>query len=384
MGRASAANADGRTAGRGRDPFRRLRRALRRALLRLLARVSAEGDTPLPDLRPMRRILLVSVNQRLGNTLLATAPVSALEKALPGVEISFVGGVLAPAVLSGLGVARVHTLTRADAWKPWRLLRLIRQLRRERYDAAIHLSTATGSLGALLVAACGAPHRLGVLRPDGNVFFTSAVEAPDEAHKVDQLFALLARLGIEAEGERRLALSESEREAAVRTARERFGLAPGSAVALFVGGRARKGKAWPLASFARVAAGLREQRIPLLVFLGPEELARESEIRAALGAAHYVHEPDLRRVAALLATCRAVLTPDSGPMHLAVAAGAPTVAVFMRANFDRWGPRPPHGRIVYDPDATRAGEVLDALLKMGTPGSAGTASRPALDSPSRG
>lgn len=376
MPREGAARAAERGAGRGPDPFRRLRRTLRRGLLRALARVTGEGDTPLPDLRPMRRILLVNVNQRLGNTLLATAPVSALEKALPGVEIGFVGGALAPAVLAGLGVAPVHTVSRSDVRKPWRLLRLVRQLRRERYDAAIHLSTATGSLGALLVAACGAPHRLGVLRPDGNVFFTSAVEAPDEAHKVDQLFALLARLGIEAEGERRLALSPSEREAAARTARERFGLAPGSAVALFVGARARKGKAWPLASFARVAAGLREHGIPLLVFLGPEELAREAEIRAALGAAHYVHEPDLRRVAALLTTCRAVLTPDSGPMHLAIAAGAPTVAVFVRANFDRWGPRPPHGQVVYDPDATRAGEVLDALLKIephGNPTAAGAA-----------
>jgi ADP-heptose:LPS heptosyltransferase len=102
----------------------------------------------------------------------------------------------------------------------------------------------------------------------------------------------------------------------------------------------------------------------LLVFLGPEERAREAEIRAALGPAHYVDEPDLRKVAALLAACRAVLTPDAGPMHLAVASGAPTVAVFVRRNFERWGPRPPRGRVVYDPDGSRASEVLDALRKL--------------------
>jgi ADP-heptose:LPS heptosyltransferase len=71
-------------------------------------------------------------------------------------------------------------------------------------------------------------------------------------------------------------------------------------------------------------------------------------------------------VAALLAACRAVLTPDSGPMHLAVAAGAPTVAVFGRANFERWGPRPPRGRAMLDPEGRRAGEVLDAVLKACT------------------
>jgi ADP-heptose:LPS heptosyltransferase len=353
-----------RAAGRGRDPLHRIRRTIRRVLLRALARVTPDGGAPLPDLRACRRILLVCVNQRLGNTLLATAPVGALAEALPGVALDFVGGPLAPAVLAGLGVGRVYTVARSDSWKPWRLLRLVRELRRERYDAAIHLSTATGSLGALLVAACGAPHRIGVRRPDGNVFFTSAVEAPQETHKVDQLLALLAQLGIEGRGERRLALGADERAAAAKILDERFGLAAGSPVAIFVGSRARKGKAWPLPAFGQVAAGLRDQQIPLLAFLGPEERAREAEIRAALGPAHYVDEPDLRKVAALLAACRGVLTPDAGPMHLAVASGAPTVAVFVRRNFERWGPRPPRGRVVYDPDGSRAGEVLDALRKL--------------------
>ena len=254
-------------------------------------------------------------------------------------------------------------MERSDAWKPWRLLRLIRALRRSRYDAAIHLSTATGSLGALLVACSGARHRIGVRRPDGNVYFSSAVDAPSEIHKVDQLFALLATLGVEASGERRLALTAAEHASAAQRLGA-LGVAPRTPIALFVGGRARKGKAWPLEAFARVAAGLRAQQIPLLVFLGPEELSREAQIRAALGSAHYVHEPDLRQVGALLAACRAVLTPDAGPMHLAVASGAPTVAVFVRANFDRWGPRPPLGRVVFDPDGTRAAEVLDAVLKL--------------------
>jgi ADP-heptose:LPS heptosyltransferase len=352
-----------REAGRGPDPLRRLRRTLRKALLRGAARVAPDGSAPLPDLRACRRILLVSVNQRLGNTLLATAPVAALARALPQAQLDFVGGALAPALLAGLGVSRIVAVARADAWKPWRLLRLIRALRRARYDAAIHLSTATGSLGALLVAASGAPHRIGVRRPGGNVFFSSAVAEPEGVHKVDQLLALLARLGVAAEGERCLALSAEERAAAAARLAS-LGSAPGEPVALFVGGRARKGKAWPLEAFARVAAGLREQRIPLLVFLGPEELAREAEIRAALGEAHYLHEPELRRVAALLGACRAVLTPDAGPMHLAIASGAATVAVFARLNFERWGPRPPRGQVVYDPDGTRSAVVLDALLKL--------------------
>ena len=346
-------------------PLRPLRRRLRHALLRLAALGSGDGSAPLPDLRACRRILLVSVNQRLGNTLLPTGAVAALARALPEAELHFVGGSPAPAVLRGLPLASVLGVSLSDPWKPWRLFALLRAIRSLRCDAAIHLSTATGSFGAFLVAASGAPHRIGVRRAGGNVFFTSAVEAPSASHKVDQLAELVGRLGIPATGdcERRIALSADERAVAARCLAEWLGPAAGAPVALFVGARARKGKGWPLEAFARVAQGLRAQELPVLVFLGPDEIPRGAAIRAALGPAHYVEEPDVRRVAALLAACRAVLTPDAGPMHLAVAAGAPTVAVFGRANFERWGPQPPRGRVVFDPEGSRSGEVLDAVLK---------------------
>jgi heptosyltransferase III len=352
-----------REAGRARDPFRRLRRAVRGFVLRRIAPFAGEGTAPLPDLRACRQILLVSVNERLGNSLLPTAPVAALAAALPGAEIDFVGGPLAPALLGGLRVRRIHTVRRSDAWKAWRLLGLVRRLRAARYDAAIHLAGSTGSLGAFLVGTSGAAHRIGVRRPDGNVYFTSALEAPPDVHKVDELHALVRQLGVEAGGERRIALSAEERtEAAARLARELGHEA--APIAIFVGGRARKGKTWPLAAFARVAEGLRAQQLPVVVFLGPEEVAREAEIRAALGAAHYVVEPDVRKVAALVAACRAALSPDSGPMHLAIAAGTPTVAIFVRENFDRWGPQPAQGRVIYDPHGRHAGEALDAILKL--------------------
>jgi ADP-heptose:LPS heptosyltransferase len=353
--------------GRARthDPLRRLRRSLRRPLLMLAGLASGDGSAPLPDLRACRRILLVCVNQRLGNTVLPTGAVAALADALPETELHFVGGAPAPAVLGGLRLASVRAVARWDPFKPWRLLGLLRAIRSLRCDAAIHLSTATGSLGGFLVAASGARHRIGVQRADGNVFFTSAVEPPTALHKVDQLAELLARLGVPTPAgvERRIALSPAERTEAARALEQRLGADAGAPVAVFVAGRARKGKGWPLESFARVVEGLRAQRIPVLVFLGPEEAPRAARIRAALGSAHFVEEPDLRRVAALLSTCRAVLTPDAGPMHLAVAAGAPTVAVFARSNFERWGPRPPRGSVVFDPDGRRVGEVLDAVLK---------------------
>jgi ADP-heptose:LPS heptosyltransferase len=47
-------------------------------------------------------------------------------------------------------------------------------------------------------------------------------------------------------------------------------------------------------------------------------------------------------------------------MHLAIAAGAPTVALFRKPNHDRWGPRPPH-RTVVDPEGRAVEAVLEAI-----------------------
>ena len=340
----------------------RLRRRVRDGVLRLLAGRFADGSEPLPDLRRARRVLLVCVNQRLGNTLVATAGLAAIALALQGAQLSFVGGAPAARLLRGFPLARVRVVRRSDSLLPWRVWRLVRELRREEYDAAIHLSTATGSLGALLVGASGAAHTIGVRREQGNVYFRSAVEPPEARHKVDELLAYVRRLGLEAAGERTLALSADERAEGAARLRSLVGEPAGGAVGLFVGARGRKGKAWPLAGFASVAAGLRARDVAVLAFLGPEELSREGEIRAALGGACFVVEPDVRRVGALLSACRVVHTPDAGPMHLAIAAGAPTVAVFVRDNFDRWGPRPPHGLSIHDPEGTRAVDVLDAVL----------------------
>jgi hypothetical protein len=38
--------------------------------------------------------------------------------------------------------------------------------------------------------------------------------------------------------------------------------------------------------------------------------------------------------------------------------------VFRKSNFDRWGPRPPRGEVVYDPDGTGVDRALETLLRL--------------------
>src|SRR5574337_983029 len=123
-----------------RDVLRKLMRRVCRAVLRAVAKTAPDGNDPLPDLRAAKRVLLVLVNYRMGNTVLATPAVSALIDALPMAKFSFVGASYAPGILKGYNLKHVYTVSRRGSWSPLRMWRLIRTLRQERYDVAIRLS----------------------------------------------------------------------------------------------------------------------------------------------------------------------------------------------------------------------------------------------------
>ncbi|WP_347272913.1 glycosyltransferase family 9 protein [Candidatus Kuenenia sp.] len=343
--------------------LRCLKLSIRRIILLFLSRMMHVGVESLPNLYAMKKILLVSVNQRLGNTILVTPAVSALIKALPNVQFSFVGGMHAKSILDGYAIKQIHTIKRIDTVLPQRLWRLITILRKEKYDAAIHLSTATNSLGAYITYASGTRHRIGCRRNDGNILFTSVFKHPQSRHKVDQIRECMQQIGIPAFDELKIILKPEEHLRAEDFFRAHFGDSFKKPIGIFTGGRQKKGKAWNLESFGIIAENLRTRHIPMVIFIGPEELGNEKYIRSVIGPALYIKNATLREVAALVSKCKVIVTPDSGPMHLAVAVGVKTIALFSKPNFDRWGPREPYGKVIFDKSKTNTKEILNVLLE---------------------
>jgi heptosyltransferase II len=54
----------------------------------------------------------------------------------------------------------------------------------------------------------------------------------------------------------------------------------------------------------------------------------------------------LGRMAALISRCRAIVSPDSGPAHMAWALGVPVAVLFGPTSPDRWGPKGPLSEVV--------------------------------------
>jgi len=127
------------------------------------------------------------------------------------------------------------------------------------------------------------------------------------------------------------------------------------------------GKAWPPARFAELARRLTAPGGPLpgaavLVIGGPGEAPLVRPVLEALPAAQRVALVglDLLTVYAALRRARLFVGNDSGPMHLAAAAGIPTLGLFgpsREAHYAPWGP---------DCAALRTPESVAQLT--GTPG----------------
>jgi len=107
-------------------------------------------------------------------------------------------------------------------------------------------------------------------------------------------------------------------------------------------------KMWPLERWARLVPDLVGRWGAQILFTGVAAEAPEVAKVAAMlpdGAAiNLAGRTDLRELAAAVAECDLLITPDTGLMHVAAALDVPLVAVFSVTSASEVGPRGPGGR----------------------------------------
>ena len=106
-------------------------------------------------------------------------------------------------------------------------------------------------------------------------------------------------------------------------------------------------KRWPLERFIEAANRLHKKlNCGWILFGGPQDAAFTAQIAGACvgPVANLAGKTTLRELCALFRCCKAVLTNDTGPMHVAAAVGVPIVAPFGSTAPELTGP--PAGAIV--------------------------------------
>lgn len=332
-----------RVTGWARNLGRAANRRTRRWAAALVAGLFPVGaNLSLPEEEEVRRLLLVRANYRMGNVILATSLLPVLEARFPRARIDWLVGENGAALLAGLPQGQVYRISRSFAFAPWRFVALFRELRRQGYDVAID-GGMTSFSGAFYAWLSGARHRIG---GEGRsaAWLTTRLVLPPSDNVYAATGAVAAALGVPQASRPCYRVTAAEATAARELlARLRTGQAEwsGTPVGVFVGGH--RNKRWARENWLALLEGLERAGVPTVVFVGPEEAEATAEFAARAGPDCTVVPPQpLRLFAALVARTRLLVTPDSGPLHLASALGVPSLVVLQQEGSRAFVP--PEGR----------------------------------------
>jgi ADP-heptose:LPS heptosyltransferase len=132
------------------------------------------------------------------------------------------------------------------------------------------------------------------------------------------------------------------------------------------------GKTWPIERFSRVAIELLDDEGPLaggrlLILGGPDDVRSVEQLARTLPRDRVIDltgQVDLLTAYACLKRARLFVGNDSGLMHLAAAAGCPTVGLFGPSDDRLYAPWGPHTRVVRGPRTFEQFKEVDPGLNQ--------------------
>ena len=306
-----------------------------------------------------RKILAIKL-RALGDTILMTAPLLELRRAYPGAEIDVVvTDTWAPLLENHPAVDKIIPYQRHQgaASRAKAIARMAIALRKQKYDCVVnfHASPSSSALAYAVGAKVRAIHFHG--HKDKNRYSTTNVPGKGVLKPViERDMDTIRSLGLTiAEGKQPAVYLENSEIARARTRISQMGLY-GPILGLGIGA-SRNTKIWPLERFAAIAIRWCDQyRGSVIVYhaRGEEGISRKffdavdrklvewytdpparKAVRARILAE--VQLP-LRLLGSMLRNNQLYLGNDSGPKHLAIAVGTPTITLFGPEDPFEWHP----------------------------------------------
>lgn len=288
--------------------------------------------------------MLIARMSAIGDTILTTPVVCRLRERYPSAYLAWVVEEKSSHFIRGhSALDDVFVLPRGWFASPQRVAQLRSTLREKRFDVAIDCQSISKTSFACWLS--GAPVRIGCRGQYGaemSPWLNNTLVLPKHPHLTDRSLELLAPLGIHHSpglDPVRWGLP-SDHAAESRMTQWLAGQRLESYVAINPGA-SWDSKLWSNERFGRVAVELSERLgLPSLVVWGGdrEKTWAEEVVAASRGAARMAPQTSLHELAALLRQARLMLSPDTGPMHLAVAVDTPTVCLHGTTRPEDCGP----------------------------------------------
>lgn len=284
------------------------------------------------------RILIVKLGA-IGDVVHTLPALAAIRRALPDAEIAWAVERRSAEILRGNEY--IDRLIEVDTRSPRKgkiedllpeVRSQLRDLRGSKYDIAIDFQglLKSGTIAKL----SGAPKRWGFDRqnlrePASRVFYTNTAKIEPQINVIRKNLTLArAAFGIDALHERLefpiFTSDEHRREATVTAAQA------GGQFALLNPAGGWVTKLWPAERFGELADMLwSELRLPSVVVTGPGEETLAERVKENSNSGHTIFAtPTLKGLYEIARLSSVYIGGDTGPTHLAVAAGAPVVGIY--------------------------------------------------------
>ncbi len=301
------------------------------------------------------RKILVMRYRFIGDTILTVPFLRNLRYYYPDSQIDVLVGPESGKVLEGcpyinqllpFDTTNFHKYDRGNGQK-LSFLQQAKHLRERKYDLVFVLKRSFSS--ALLAWLSSAAHRVGWDTEYRRLFLTHPVPWNKHVHEVEALLDVLRAAGVEPIDDYLEAwVCQSEKE-------ELLSLVPalGSSKpkVLFHAASAHPDKMYPLSSWAEVMKLLAQKHDFLPFFIGAaqdRQIYEQLQEMAGMAGVNLAGDLSLRQSIVLLSTLDLAVSTDSGPSHLAAAAGCRVVALFGPTDPVRWRPFGKLHKAVFD------------------------------------
>lgn len=277
----------------------------------------------------------------LGDVTHAVPLVRTLQSAWPGTRVTWIVGRLEAELLAGLPGVELAVFDKGRSLAAYADLR--RALARRRFDALLQMQVALrANLAGWLVRA---PLRIGFDRArsrDGHGLFVNRRVVPHpRAHVLDGFFDFARAVGIE---QRALQWDIPVPDTAQATADGLLATdTPLLAINACSSARVNNWRNWSADRYAAVADHAADAHSLRTVLTGgPAPAEREMATAISARARHpvidLVGRTRPKELLAVLGRARVAIAPDTGPLHIAAAAGTPVIGLYATSNPERTGP----------------------------------------------
>ena len=287
----------------------------------------------------IRKILFIRID-RIGDLVLSTPVLKAIKKAYPLCELKVLASPGNRALLMNnpfVDTVEVYDHKASLAAKA----QVIRKLKQASFDLAIDPYADYELETALIAFLSKARRRIGFAAYGREVFFNlPATRINAKQHFIDLSFDVVTPVGINADDRvPEIFVDESERRWAKDWLLE-HSIDSQPIIGIHPGGH-YKTQRWFPERFAEIACLIHKKyNVKPIIFGGPREANLIADIHSLTADVAKVFSADnLRQFAAILSCCNLLICNNSGPLHMAVALGVPTISFMGPTIKERWMPQ---------------------------------------------